>query len=118
MKKDETEISVASHCSTARESFLMPLLIGYREHRIEGIDDPFIFPWWFEWLEDRAQKNHSQSLSRLRQRGGLGYCEALAVLEDRRWREMTVAEIQEGFRRHQFMVKEGIGPEDLQQGSQ
>lgn len=109
--------SGSRNCSTARESFSMPLLIGYKEHQIDGIDAPFVFPWWFDWLEERAQKNHSQTLSRLRERGGLSYCEALAVLEDRRWRGMTVAEIQEGFRRHQFMVKEGIGPEDFQTDS-
>lgn len=99
--------------SAGHESFLMSLLISPREKRIEGVDDPFVFPWWFEWLEKRAIQNHSQSLARLRDRGGLAYCEALAVLEDRKYRRMTIAEIQEGFRRHQAMVKEGIGPEDL-----
>ena len=114
---NDVAASGSRNCSTARESFSMPLLIGYKENRIDGIDDPFVFPWWFEWLERRAKQNHSQTLTRLRERGGLGYCEALAVLEDRPWRAMTVAEIQEGFRRHQFMVKEGIGPDDLETDS-
>jgi hypothetical protein len=35
--------------------------------------------------EDQAQANHSQSLQRLHERGGLSWAEALAVLEDRRW---------------------------------
>jgi hypothetical protein len=35
--------------------------------------------------EEWAQRNHSQSLQRLAERGGLGWCEALAVLENRRW---------------------------------
>jgi hypothetical protein len=35
--------------------------------------------------EKWAQRNHSQSLQRLAERGGLGWCEALAVLENRRW---------------------------------
>ncbi len=116
-KPEDVQASCASAGSTARESFRMPLLIGHKQHRIDGIDDPFVFPWWFEWLESRAQKNHSQSLSRLRERGGLGYCEALAVLENRPWRAMTVAEIREGFRCHQFMVKEGISPEEFHMDS-
>lgn len=39
--------------------------------------------------EAQAQKNHSQSLTRLNERGGLSVCEAVAILEDRRWREMN-----------------------------
>jgi hypothetical protein len=38
--------------------------------------------------EDQVQKNHSQSLKRLAERGGLGWCEAVAVLEDRPWGQM------------------------------
>jgi hypothetical protein len=38
--------------------------------------------------EAQAQKNHSQSLQRLAERGGLSPCEMLAVLEDREWRRM------------------------------
>ena len=33
--------------------------------------------------ENQALKNHGQTLERLAERGGLGYDEALAVLEDR-----------------------------------
>lgn len=36
----------------------------------------------------QALANHSQTLERLAERGGLGPCEALAVLEDRPWRLM------------------------------
>lgn len=42
--------------------------------------------------ERQAQANHGQSLERLAARGGLGLCEAVAVLEDRRWHRMTRAE--------------------------
>ena len=42
--------------------------------------------------EAQAQNNHSQSLNRLAERGGLGADEALAVLGDRRWRSMSVAQ--------------------------
>ena len=39
--------------------------------------------------EDQAVSNHSQSLNRLAQRGGLSPCEMLAVLEDRCWHKMS-----------------------------
>lgn len=42
--------------------------------------------------ERQAQANHGQSLERLAQRGGLGLCEAVAILEDRRWHRMSRAE--------------------------
>lgn len=35
--------------------------------------------------ERQAESNHYQSLETLERRGGLSYCEALAVLEDRPW---------------------------------
>lgn len=38
--------------------------------------------------EAQAQANHSQSLKRLDERGGLSAAEALAVLQDRRYRDM------------------------------
>lgn len=42
--------------------------------------------------EAQAQRNHSQSLDRLAERGGLSACEAVAILEDRRFHRMdTVA---------------------------
>lgn len=43
--------------------------------------------------EAQAKRNHGgQSLARLAERGGLGACEAVAVLEDREWRRMPEAE--------------------------
>lgn len=38
--------------------------------------------------ERQAQANHQQTLARLHERGGLAPCEAVAVLEDRRWMQM------------------------------
>ena len=39
--------------------------------------------------EAQARSNHGgQSLARLAERGGLGFCEAVAVLENRRWHRM------------------------------
>lgn len=35
--------------------------------------------------EAQARANHGQSLGQLAERGGLSCCEALAILEDRRW---------------------------------
>lgn len=35
--------------------------------------------------EAQAQRNHGQSLERLAQRGGLAACEALDIIEGRRW---------------------------------
>jgi len=76
---------------------MFPILFSY--HRI---DDVFRvirqhgstsicvqIPWaMLEPHEDQAIKNHSQSLNRLAERGGLSTHEALAVLEDRPWRNM------------------------------
>jgi transcriptional regulator with XRE-family HTH domain len=44
--------------------------------------------------EAQAQRNHSQSLRRLAERGGLSSCEAMAILEDRSWRRLPQAEAQ------------------------
>ncbi len=37
--------------------------------------------------EQQARRNHGQSLSRLAQRGGLSWTEALAIIEDKNWRD-------------------------------
>jgi hypothetical protein len=42
----------------------------------------------------QAWDNHSQTLDRLAQRGGLSRCEAVAVLEDRPWRKMDQIEAE------------------------
>lgn len=42
--------------------------------------------------EDQCQRNHSQSVQRLHERGGLDACEAVAALEDREWRRMDDAD--------------------------
>jgi hypothetical protein len=42
--------------------------------------------------EGQARENHYQSLDRLAERGGLGWSEALAILEDREWRRCADAE--------------------------
>lgn len=40
----------------------------------------------------QAQRNHGQTVEHLAERGGLGSCEAVAVLEDRRWKRMAPGE--------------------------
>lgn len=45
--------------------------------------------------EQWAQRNHSQSLKRLNERGGLSACEALAIIQHRGWRRMTPTEAVE-----------------------
>ena len=37
--------------------------------------------------EGQAWKNHGQSLSRLAQRGGLSWTEALAIIEGKSWKD-------------------------------
>lgn len=39
--------------------------------------------------EQQAIKNHNQDLDTLASRGGLAVCEAVAILEDRRWTAMA-----------------------------
>lgn len=49
-------------------------------------------PWPMMMSHERqAQKNHSQTIQRLAERGGLAPCEACAVLEDRDWHSMSRA---------------------------
>lgn len=40
--------------------------------------------------EEWAQRNHSQSLTRLAQRGGLSPCEAAAIMQRRPWHRMDI----------------------------
>lgn len=49
-------------------------------------------PWAaIEPHEDQARRNHGQSLEHLAERGGLSPCEAVAVMESRRWEPMDGA---------------------------
>lgn len=50
-------------------------------------------PWaMFAPHSRQAETNHSQTLDRLAERGGLDSCEALAILDDRRWHTMPPTE--------------------------
>lgn len=49
-----------------------------------GVSIVIALPWPMMMPhEKQAQRNHSQSLARLAERGGLSACEACAVLDDR-----------------------------------
>ncbi len=44
--------------------------------------------------DEACRRNHSQSAQRLAERGGLSWCEAAAIIENRRYRQMDVAEAE------------------------
>lgn len=77
---------------------IMAISYAYRQEidEIRSAGQPFAvlqIPW--EMIaphEAQAKTNHSQTLMRLAERGGLGACEALAILEDRAWRRMGKGE--------------------------
>lgn len=62
--------------------------------RFPIMDDP---RWTIPWdliapHEAQAQRNHSQSLERLAERGGLSSCEAMAVIENRLYYSLSKRE--------------------------
>ncbi len=86
-------------------SEMFPIMLpGYaseiREHaakmRKAGIGFLMVgVPWaMIEPHEKQAYKNHSQTLKRLAERGGLAASEAVALLEDRDWTRLEEAHAQ------------------------
>lgn len=78
------------------EDVLFPIMFpGYRSELYDAlrkIKGPIYssIPWAMIAAHERqAQHNHSQTVSRLAERGGLSACEAVAVLQDRDYRRMT-----------------------------
>jgi hypothetical protein len=67
--------------------------------------DLYEIPWeLINPHEEQAKANHGgQSLKRLAERGGLSFTEALAVMEDRPWRQIAP---EEAFHRLKEMVDE------------
>ena len=51
------------------------------------LDGPFV---WTPSPEDRrwADQNHGQTLERLKERGGMSWCEMVAIVGNRRWAAM------------------------------
>jgi hypothetical protein len=79
----------------------MPIMRAHEWRR--GQPEPEPLPWSIiEPHRQQAMKNHGQTLERLRERGGLGPCEAVAILEDRRWHRMDAAD---AFRRLAELVR-------------
>ena len=93
MKTSETQIAAtvtASAGGTCSPPF--PIMSEY-EHATRKQYPGITIPWaMMAPHEAQAAKNHLQSLETLARRGGLGRCEACAVLEDREWRKMTDGE--------------------------
>lgn len=83
------KVMVMSESSAHPEFF--PLLISYWDRReMETLGCPRLIPWVVLLKhEDRALKNHGQSLKRLAERGGLDASETVAILEERPWTRMT-----------------------------
>lgn len=71
----------------------------------------FTIPWGLiAPHEKQALKNHGQTLKRLAERGGLSFCEALAVLEDRQWRNTDNAWIMVAYYVLKYKYDEIITP--------
>jgi hypothetical protein len=82
--------------NTPVECFVMPLLLISKEEQR-------VFPKSVKIPLDRneqAIKNHSQTLVRLRQRGGVSPCEAIALMRRQYWTQMQRGEICDWFTRY------------------
>lgn len=75
---------------------MFPIMTDHRDvdamRKTWGLAIVVAMPWpQMVEHEARAIKNHDQDIEELAARGGLSACEALAVLEERPWREMPIA---------------------------
>lgn len=81
------------------QPMVMPIL---SRERLSGFPASIAIP---VTCESQAKENHgNQSLARLRERGGLSPDEAVAIIEMREWRPMTVVELVDAFRRHGWLA--------------
>lgn len=65
--------------------FSMPIQNGGNPNRRDvSLDGPFV---WSPTADDRrwADRNHGQTLERLKERGGMSWCEMVAIIGHRRW---------------------------------
>ena len=72
------------------DTFPIIATLSARRKRWDALGIPHSVPWAFlapheEW----AKWNHSQTLTRLAECGGLWPCEMIAIVEHRRHRDMT-----------------------------
>lgn len=78
--------------------FKMPILI---RHIPDGFPKHVLIPME---CEQRAMSNHSgQDFETLASRGGLDPDEAVAIMEDRRWRKMGAIELVDAFRKYHWI---------------
>jgi hypothetical protein len=69
-----------------------PVLLSHRP-RSEALACPRTVPWsLLAPHEERARRNHDQSLERLAERGGLDPSEIAAIVEDRKWMSLELPE--------------------------
>jgi hypothetical protein len=69
---------------------MFPVLIQRRRPTMLERHMPMTVPWaMLAPHEKQALLNHDQTLEVLASRGGLSSCEMCAILEDRKWRQMS-----------------------------
>jgi hypothetical protein len=69
---------------------MFPVLIQRRRPTMLERHMPWYVPWAMLAAHERqAILNHDQTLEVLASRGGLSSCEMCAILEDRKWRQMS-----------------------------
>ena len=85
----------------SNEEFEMPILWNIHERRWrDGFPDKVLMPME---CQEQAKQNHQQTLERLKERGGLDLTEIVAVMESRPWRQMTVVELVDAFRKYHWI---------------
>lgn len=62
-----------------------PIMLGYTRYGERRLTVPLAL---VVAHERQAQRNHGQTVARLKERGGLSWCELAAVLEDRDWHKL------------------------------
>ena len=71
-----------------------PIMSEFNREKYEVTKESSYLPQMFiPWEmiaphEAQSKTNHKQTLKRISERGGFGRCEAIAVLEDRKWTPM------------------------------
>jgi hypothetical protein len=73
-----------------------PIMAAHGERYSQVLLPQTTIPW--DMIAPHARQadlNHSQTLERLAERGGLSRCEAIAILQDRRWHKMALTDAKE-----------------------
>lgn len=70
-------------------------------------------PQWVSWSivcphQEQAQKNHSQTLERLSERGGLAPDELVAVMEGRSWKDERLSD-SDAVDRLNYLIHRSLG---------